>query len=527
MLLVTRRFLVSGAIAAVLVSAATASPQAPPSRSASLTLTILHTNDLHGHVLPFAYTEAAKGPTEQPSVGGAARRATLIRTIRASLHNPSLVVDSGDTFTRGPLTTTYEGTADVEAMNAVGYDMAAVGNNEFKARDAVDADDAAGAQAALLRVVARARFPWLCANALDEHGAPLRGVHPYIIREIAGVRIGFLGLTAPRSATYPQTRGWTITDPVAAAKEWIPRARAECDLLIAVTHIGVDLDRAVAEQTSGLDAIVGGDSHTFLYQAVEAKNTEGRMVPIVQTGEFGVYLGRFDLRFARDASGRWSRTGYDYRLIKVGPELREAPDVASVVGRYTAPMMVTVGDVGAIAATPAGRSEQTTRLLCDALRAATGATVALNHAGEGFFEVLRHRAVSRYDLYAAMPFHNNAVVAELSGAELQAALQKGPAPVTSPPGVAITPQGRYRVAMVDFEATSFYGIPEARLTPTGRDIREIVEAYLRSRRRAAGTALRANPPSRGRGPRAVARRTPARPGSLAITRRLAGIGTRN
>ena len=233
----------------------------------AVTLTILHTNDLHGHILPFAYTEIERSKEEKASVGGAARRATLIRRLRKEIKNPTILVDSGDTFTRGPLTNAYEGVADIEAMNAVGYELGALGNNEFKAKDGIEAGDAAGAQFALLRFIKRSHFQWLCANAMDGKGAFLEGVQPFVVRQFPTkdgvVRVGFLGLTAPRSASYPQTKGWKIIDPIAAAKEYIPLARAQCDVLIAVTHIGVPLDVQLAKETTGLDAIVGGDSHTF------------------------------------------------------------------------------------------------------------------------------------------------------------------------------------------------------------------------------------------------------------------------
>ena len=179
---------------------------------------------------------------------------------------------------------------------------------------------------------------------------------PYVVREINGGRVGFLGLTPPRVATYPQAVGWTISDPIAAAKEWIPKARRHCDILIAVTHIGVDLDKQLAAQTTGLDAIVGGDSHTFLYKAVEVANLEGRKIPIVQDGEFGVNLGRFDLRFARANSGRWNLSGYQYLLLPVGADIPEAQDVVASLRHYIAPMLKVVGHLDRVGASPAERA---------------------------------------------------------------------------------------------------------------------------------------------------------------------------
>src|SRR5439155_5174075 len=198
-----------------------------------LDLTLLHTNDIHGHMLPYDYGD-------QMAVGGAARRATLIDRIKRETRHPLLVVDSGDVVTRGPLWTEYRGKVDIDVMNAVGYDLAAVGNNEFKVMDDTTA------QGVLVDLVRRSRFPWLCANAFDGSGAYLLGVKPYVVRTIDGVRIAFLGLTAPRSSTYPQTVGWKITDPIDAARSLLPKIRQEADVVVALTHIGYGLDLQLA-----------------------------------------------------------------------------------------------------------------------------------------------------------------------------------------------------------------------------------------------------------------------------------------
>jgi 2',3'-cyclic-nucleotide 2'-phosphodiesterase (5'-nucleotidase family) len=412
-------------------------------------------------------------------VGGAARRATLIRRIRQETKNPLVLVDSGDTFTRGPFTNAYEGIADVEAMNSVGYEMVAIGNNEFKAKDATEASDAAGAQAALMAVIKRARFPWLCANATDHKGAILEGVQPFIVRQYGPVRVGFLGLTAPRSASYPQTKGWTISDPVAVAKTYIPKARAQCDVLIAVTHIGVDLDKQLAAQTTGLDAIVGGDSHTFLYKAVEVKNADGSAtVPIVQDGEFGVNLGRFDLTFAHAGPG-WKLKSYKYELIPVDDRISEAPDVQAVIAPFAQPMMRVVGKLPSdrVGKTPEERNRLTTQVLVDALRHQTGADFAMNPVMSGFFDVFRQPEVRRYDVFAAMPFKNHAVIANLTGAQIQQMAKPADA-VVSGDIAGIDPTKAYKVALVDFNAKSDYKLPDTAFTDTGKDIRDLVMADI-------------------------------------------------
>ncbi len=445
-------------------------------RPAGLSLTILHTNDVHGHVAPFWYQETGRGEKDERIRGGVARRTTLIRRIRSASKHPVILVDTGDTFTRGPLTTTYEGVPDIEAMNAAGYEVCAVGNNEFKAKDGVDQGDAAGSQAALLRVVKRSRFPWVCANVRDSQGGFLPGVQPYVVREIEHVRIGFLGLTTPRSTSYPQTKGWQITDPIAAAREWIPIARKECDILIAMTHDGVDSDEKLAAQTTGLDAIIGGDSHTFLYGALVVKNSAGVGVPIVQDGEFGVDLGQFDLRFDRNATGAWALTRFANKLIPVDDKLAEDRVVADALVPYLAPLHVPIGALpGAIGATPKERGANTTKVIADAMRSSTHADCAMNPAGFGLFDTFREPSVSMYDIDRVMPFHNNIVTASLTGAQIKALAAQS---VVSDNMGALVDAQSYTVAFVDYAAAASYKLPRGSLTDTGVDIRDATKAYL-------------------------------------------------
>ncbi|MCC6445558.1 MAG: bifunctional metallophosphatase/5'-nucleotidase [Armatimonadetes bacterium] len=467
-------------------------PPVPADDPALRRVTILHTNDQHGHLLPFPYTEPGRSAREQPSVGGIARRAALARILRSRSRWPVVLVDAGDIFTRGPLTTAYQGQAEASAMNAAGYDLAALGNNEFKARDGADRDDAAGAQAALLAVVRRSRFRWLCANATDARGRLLPGVRPFVVRRLRGLRVGFLGLTAPRSAGYPQTKGWRITDPLAAAKVWIPRARKSCDVLIALTHIGIELDRQLAASTSGLDAIVGGDSHTFLYRAEATVNRGGRKVPIVQAGEFGANLGRLDLAWRRTSGGRWQLYSFRSRLIPVGPAIRPAPDVAAVLAPYVAPFRIRVGMLAEAIASPAERPRQTTRLLCEAMRRATHTDLALHPQGGGLFEVFRRRAVTRYDIYQILPFHNEAVVASLTGAQIEELLRRQPDMIRSGPEEAIDPARAYRACLADYIARDVCSLPGDRLEKTGLDLRKILTLYLQPPRPCTSRSLSRN-----------------------------------
>ena len=302
-------------------------------------ITILHTNDLHGWMLPFDYQttneQFMKAEFVDPryagaNVGGLARRSTLIAGLRKEIDHPLVVIDAGDLFTRGPWYQQFFGVPEIQALNLLNYDMLCVGNNEFKATDGVDA------QSKMLSLMRQSKFPWLAANlTVGDTGVPVEGIHPYIVRRFGNVRVGFLGLTAPRAKDYPQTKGWTISDPIVAANRWVPLARQECDILIAVTHLGVTDDQRLAAKVVGIDAIVGGDSHTFLAKPLRVKNPAGVVVPIVQDGAYGVCLGRFDLTFEK-ADG-WHLASSTGELIPVNAQVQEDPIIKHLLEEWIHP----------------------------------------------------------------------------------------------------------------------------------------------------------------------------------------------
>src|SRR5574340_333004 len=271
-----------------------------------VSLTVLHTNDDHGMMQPFDYTDESGYFKEmQPNVGGMARRATLIKTVRAATPNVALV-DAGDVFTRGPWHTVWYGVPDTEAMNLMGYDALCVGNNEVKLLWGESRS-----KQLMLALMRRSRFAWLGANLTLGDGPPpgcdevafVEGIHPFIVRTFGDLRVGFLGLTNQYSSEFPFLKGWTFSDPIEVAKRWIPIARQECDVLIAVTHLGLEDDKALAAKVSGLDAIVGGHSHDYLPDPVRVAAPDGTLVPIAQAGEHGVVLGRLDLTFEKTDQG--------------------------------------------------------------------------------------------------------------------------------------------------------------------------------------------------------------------------------
>ncbi len=313
---IIRRF--PRAICAVLLACA-----APVLCAATPTLTILHTSDLHGHVDP------RDTPDQRDFGEGLARVAAAVRRIRAE-GTPVLLLDSGDTIEGAPVEAMVSqgafgdrGDPIIRAMNAAAYDAMAVGNHEFNF--GLERLEKSRRQAA---------FPWLSANIVREDGSP--AFKPYIVRTIAGLRVGILGLTTKNIPFWEPPAhipGLKFLDTVETARRFVPllRGREKCAVVIVITHQGFERDLetgkengteaenqayAIATEVPGIDLLLTGHTHT----AIEPQRLKGTWIS--QPGRFGNTLTRFDLTLARE-KGRWkivSTEGRNLPMKSVTPD---------------------------------------------------------------------------------------------------------------------------------------------------------------------------------------------------------------
>jgi 2',3'-cyclic-nucleotide 2'-phosphodiesterase (5'-nucleotidase family) len=270
-------------------------------------LVILHSNDFHG---------------AEPSL--LARQATLIRQIRAREPHV-LALNAGDVFTRGRYQYDFYGEMEFAAMQAMRIDGLTLGNNEFKAVSTVKAQEYLDAR------LHQVNFPILCANVRrEQNGAYLPKTQPYLLKNCSGVKVGIIGVTTEKIRNYPQAQGLVVDDPLQTAEQLFPVVAAKADIVLALTHIGVKMDRKLAKLLPGLAAIIGGDSHTVLGEPLTVKG-----VPIVQAGSKGKFLGRLDLYFELQ-SRFWRLTRYEGKLIRVTSRVPEDEEVKRVIRTFLA-----------------------------------------------------------------------------------------------------------------------------------------------------------------------------------------------
>jgi 5'-nucleotidase len=248
------------------------------------TVTILHTNDTHARLDPFP---TASGTLA--GLGGIARRASLIRQIRAEQEHV-LLLDAGDVFQGTPYFNYYSAEPDFRAMSRMGYDAMALGNHEFD--NTVEG---------FMKMTPFAEFPFLCAN-YDFGSSPMADVvKPTLIKECDGIRIGIIGIGVNLAGLVLPTHhaGVSFMDPVRWADYHANRLRYRegCHYVIALTHHGHRTDVDLAGKTTSIDLIIGGHSHTFLEKPEIHANKHGKPVMVTQVGHGGVVLGRLDVHF--------------------------------------------------------------------------------------------------------------------------------------------------------------------------------------------------------------------------------------
>ncbi|MGB5314908.1 MAG: metallophosphatase [Robiginitalea sp.] len=260
-------------------------------------ITILHTNDVHSHIDPFP----ASHPTF-PNLGGAARRAALIQSIRKE--NPdTLLLDAGDIFQGTPYFNFYGGELEFRLMNRMGYQAATLGNHDFD-----------NGLSGLLAQLPNASFSFLSAN-YDFDNTLLEGrVNPYEVFVRNGVRIGVFGLGIElEGLVLKELYGETLyQNPVEIAQDMsrILREEEHCDLVICLSHLGHRYenpdrvsDQVLAAATDNIDLIIGGHTHTFMEEAEVALNRQGKSVLIQQVGCYGIRLGRVDFELIPSGIG--------------------------------------------------------------------------------------------------------------------------------------------------------------------------------------------------------------------------------
>jgi len=370
-------------------------------------VTILHFNDFHGQLLPVE----GKDKTE---TGGIARLATMVKETRAwngPHHVATLLLEAGDILQGTPLSTVFHGEPDFTCLNMMGVNVMALGNHEFDF-----------GQDNLQARMGQARFPVISANiryaATKKPLAP-----PTVALELGGTKALIFGLTSKDTPIESATKnvvGLEFLDPTEVARGIVEANRDKYPIIIALTHIGLNEDIALAKAVPGIDIIIGAHSHDALAEPMRVGTTL-----ICQAGSKAAYLGQLDAFFADGDVAKYR--GF---LRPADATVPPDPAVGKVVKTYADRLGSKIKRVVADSKVPLNGDRDTLRsretnlgdLLSDLCRSYAQADVALLNGG-GIRASIDAGPITVEEVMLVLPFGNQVATVEVTGQVLLEALQ--------------------------------------------------------------------------------------------------------
>jgi 2',3'-cyclic-nucleotide 2'-phosphodiesterase (5'-nucleotidase family) len=404
---VGRRDLLVGTAAAGLVAALPRDGRAQPGAAAPVELTFLHVNDVYQHAA-------------RDGRGGLAELATLIDQERAKATGPVFFTFGGDLISPSLASSETKGRHMIELFNALGPDVAVLGNHEFDF----------GPEVAAQRI-GESRFPWLAANVTGTDGQPFGGARATLLQETAtGLKVGFVGVLTKETEKLARAPGVTFGEELPALREGVAALRRQgAAVVVALTHLDLSDDRVVARTVAGVDLVLGGHDH-------EAASLQEGDVLVVKAGSDARWLAKVQLTVQppAESGGRARMRSMGWAFIPnigAAPSPRVAPLVAEVEAMLdrtlSAPVARLEAPLDSRVATVRGQEAAIGDLFADALRAHFDAEAALINGGgfRGNREYPAGHMLTRRDLVTEMPFGNAVVLLEVSGTELRHAIENG------------------------------------------------------------------------------------------------------
>jgi len=418
---------------------------------------ILHVNDFHGFAEPY------KPLGSQELLGGAAYLSAAVNRLRRE--GPTVLVAGGDMIQGDTWANLPKGESSIELMNAMKFDVMVVGNHEFDF-----------GQEVLKKRISEAIFPVLAANVYG-----MEALKPYAVKEVGGVKVGFLGVVTEDTPvlTHPNNvTGLRFGAVQETVEKYLPEVRAKSDVVVVLSHIGYPADRMLAEKVRGIDIIIGAHSHTKVVDPPRIGDTL-----IVQAWEHAKALGVVDITLE---GGRIKSAKGALEEIKPVEGLGDRAAEAIVL-KYkqvvdaTLNQIVGAADVDLDAENIRRTETNLGNLIADIIRDVSNADAALINSG-AIRTSIRKGDIRAKDIYSMVPFDNYIVAIKIKGRRIREALEHGYSAVekgvggfpqvsgillkydlSMPPGSRITeiwvkgrpldPEEEYTVATIDFIAS--------------------------------------------------------------------------
>jgi 5'-nucleotidase/UDP-sugar diphosphatase len=380
------------AVFTALISCGAFSALADP---APVPITILHTNDLHAHFRP------EKTPI---ALGGIARIKTMVNQLRKTAPNP-IFVDGGDWSEGDIYYTEGAGSEILKMMDLMSYDVAVVGNHDW-----LNGPDT------LLNAIetAKPHFSMIAANfdtsAYQRADEFNKYVLPYVIRQIDGVKIAFIGL-ATYEFIYDQfIAPIKITEPFSLTNDMAHELKQVVDAVVVISHNRVSYNQALLQAAPDVDLVIGAHDHVKLTKPVIVTRNGAAPGWIVETGCWGAYLGRVDMTVTPRTSSTPGRVNLkNYQLIQMDRTVPEDPVINARIATLESAIENRMGPIFSdhIAETQIelDRTSEESAMgdfTADAYRATTGADIALD-LKSFVYDRIHQGVVNSVDVYNSNP----------------------------------------------------------------------------------------------------------------------------
>ncbi|MCG3173676.1 MAG: hypothetical protein GMKNLPBB_01876 [Myxococcota bacterium] len=434
------------AAAALLFAACTTEGVKTDLKGQDLSLTFLHTSDIHSRLVPYDFSPGATDRAlgllpENAPFGGAARMATVLKRERA---RASRVVhlDSGDCFQGGPIYNLFSGEAEIRFLGMVGLDAAVIGNHEFDK----------GVQILSEMYTMHRGFPVLAANYLFDNTITRRSnlgdfTRPYVILNKDGLRIGVIGMANISSLNSivegGNSLGVTPLEGVSIVRDYVQLLRPMVDLIVVVSHLGLNDDREIIRRVPDIDVYLGGHLHIVLNPPEVIKDPWGRDVILSHSGAFAKYVGRLDTVIRldnplKDKGGKpveidgrpvYQRVlSHKYRIIPVDSRVPDDGAIANMLEPFLFELNQRINLEERFAYAPGmvrrfgdnGGDSQLGNLVAEAMRARRRVEADFGMTNSlGIRADLQAGAITREEMFEVFPFENSLTSIFLSGREVQ------------------------------------------------------------------------------------------------------------
>ena len=417
-----------------------------------VSLTILHTNDFHAHLLP-----------DEKGQGGAARIAGYFKHIRQH-EKQVLILDAGDMISGTPVSSMFKGEPIFRVLDHWGIDASILGNHEFDyGWDRIE------------RYREITSFPILCANAYVTESDGMKRLiadAEYKIFTFGALRVAVIAVIAewtPRMTVKEAVRDVLFLPSIPTLKRLVPIISKQADLVIVLSHVGFEHDRKIAAEVEGINCIIGAHSHTLLK---EIQKVNG--VPIVQAGEKGLYVGKIDLTADTE---RDTIVELSYQVLPVNENLAKPDPETENEVRLWEDRAAEIVDRDLGEATENLSKNDLILLAETAFLEATGADYAFQNRG-GTRGGIAKGPFSYRTIWNIFPFENTLVTTRIEGNKI-------------PPNffgkTPIEPDREYSIVTNSFVRDQWTGLfpayPRMEWTDTGIFLRESINRYLEREKR--------------------------------------------